>query len=89
MQFFCGNIKCGRHVSTKGENSLMAAPAAILEFVRRFQEHHHVYTSGACNETQLRRDFLDTFFAALGQDVHNTLGYAEARSTSLSANSTA
>ncbi len=56
----------------------MAAPSAITELVRRFREHHDVYTSGSYNETQLRRDFLDQFFAALGWDVHNTQDYAEA-----------
>jgi len=56
----------------------MPAPSAIAELVRRFREHHDVYTSGAYNETQLRRDFLDPFFAALGWDVHNMQDYAEA-----------
>ncbi|MBN2107814.1 MAG: hypothetical protein JW832_10345 [Deltaproteobacteria bacterium] len=56
----------------------MSAPAAIAELVQRFRDHHEVYTSGAYNETQLRRDFLDPFFAALGWDVHNSQGYAEA-----------
>lgn len=54
----------------------MPAPAAIAELVQRFRDHHEVYTSGAYNETQLRRDFLDPFFAALGWDVHNSQGYA-------------
>jgi len=56
----------------------MAAPTAITELVRRFHEHHHVYTSGAYNETQLRREFLDPFFEALGWDVFNKQGFAEA-----------
>jgi predicted type IV restriction endonuclease len=56
----------------------MPAPAAITELVRRFREHDDEYTSGSYNETQLRRDFLDPFFAALGWDVHNAQGYAEA-----------
>ncbi len=34
--------------------------------------------SGQYNETQLRREFLDPFFAALGWDVVNNQGYAEA-----------
>ena len=56
----------------------MAAPSAITELVRRFREHHDVYTSGSYNETQLRRDFLDTFLEALGWDIFNKQGFAEA-----------
>ena len=33
---------------------------------------------GQYNETQLRREFLDPFFEALGWDVYNRKGYAEA-----------
>jgi len=56
----------------------MAAPSAITELVRRFREQYDVYTSVSYSEAKLRSDFLDSFFAALGWDVHNTQGYAEA-----------
>ena len=56
----------------------MAAPAEITELVRRFREHHGVYTSGAYNETQLRREFLDPFFEVLGWDIFNKQSFAEA-----------
>jgi len=56
----------------------MPAPTAIIDLVRRFHEHHGVYTSGSYNETQLRREFLDPFFEALGWDVFNRQGFAEA-----------
>ena len=36
------------------------------------------YRSGHYNETQLHREFLGPFFEALGWDVFNKLGYAEA-----------
>ena len=49
----------------------MTAPIAITELVRRFREHHDMYTSGAYNETQLRREFLDPFFEILGWDIFN------------------
>ena len=49
----------------------MGAPDAIRELVRRFEEHREAYQSGRYNETQLRREFLDPFFEALGWDVNN------------------
>ena len=56
----------------------MSVPNAILELVARFEEQLEAYKSGAYNETQLRREFLDPFFKALGWDIDNTAGYAEA-----------
>lgn len=55
----------------------MMAPQIILDLVRRFDEHRADYQSHY-NETQLRREFLDPFFEALGWDVNNRQGYAEA-----------
>ena len=55
----------------------MAAPKEILELVRRFDEHKEAYISGQYNETQLRREFLDPFFKALGWDIDNAQGLAE------------
>lgn len=54
------------------------APEAVLQLVERFRLHVETYTSGQYNETQLRREFLDPFFKALGWDVDNQQGYAEA-----------
>jgi len=56
----------------------MGAPDAIRDLLRRFEEHREAYRSGRYNETQLRREFLDPFFKALGWDVNNRQGYAEA-----------
>ena len=56
----------------------MAAPAVVQELVERFQAQIESYRAGAYNETQLRREFLDPFFEALGWDVFNRKGYAEA-----------
>ena len=55
----------------------MPAPSKILELVNRFQEHHADYSSGKYNETQLRRDFLDPFFAGLGWDMNNANSTSE------------
>lgn len=56
----------------------MPAPESIRELVQRFDEHISEYRNGTYNETQLRREFLDPFFEALGWDVFNRQGYAEA-----------
>jgi type I restriction-modification system DNA methylase subunit len=50
----------------------------VLELIERFESNKEAYRSGAYNETQLRREFLDPFFKALGWDVFNEQGYAEA-----------
>jgi len=50
----------------------------ISALVERFGRNREAYLSGNYNETQLRREFIDPFFAALGWDVDNKQGYAEA-----------
>ncbi|MBM4432766.1 MAG: restriction endonuclease subunit M, partial [Chloroflexi bacterium] len=45
--------------------------------VDRFERNIEAYRSPAYNETQLRREFIDPFFEALGWDVTNKAGYAE------------
>ncbi len=55
----------------------MSAPEIIQQLVERFDQHREAYRSGKYNETQLRREFLDPFFEALGWDVLNRLGYSE------------
>jgi len=56
----------------------MGAPADIISLVERFQLHRASYQTAQYNETQLRREFVDPFFKALGWDVDNEQGYAEA-----------
>jgi predicted RNA methylase len=56
----------------------MAAPDIIHQLVERFEENRDSYRSGKYNETQLRHEFLDPFFKALGWDINNEQGYAEA-----------
>ena len=53
------------------------APPAIRALVDKFAEHAETYHRAGYNETQLRQDFLDPFFAALGWDVHNQQGIHE------------
>jgi predicted type IV restriction endonuclease len=56
----------------------VGAPHAILDLVERFDRNVAAYRSGAYNETQARREFIDPFFKALGWDIDNEAGYAEA-----------
>ncbi len=49
----------------------------ITELIERFDRNSEVYRSGNYNETQVRREFIDPFFDALGWDVANKAGYAE------------
>src|SRR6266704_2336340 len=56
----------------------MGVPAEIRELTERFERNFDAYRSPQYNETQLRREFLDPFFKALGWDIDNEQGYAEA-----------
>jgi len=55
-----------------------AALKKISELVERFEEQFNSYKKADYNETQTRRDFIDPFFKALGWDIDNEEGYAEA-----------
>ena len=55
----------------------MSAPKEVIELVNRFGQHIDVYRKGKYNETQLRRDFVDPLFKALGWDMDNAQNYAE------------
>ena len=46
----------------------MSLPKVINDLVERFELHRDSYKSGQYNETQVRREFLDPFFKALGWD---------------------
>ncbi len=50
----------------------------ISELVERFEEQYTSYKKLEYNETLTRRDFIDPFFKALGWDIDNEQGYAEA-----------
>jgi hypothetical protein len=56
----------------------MPAPDSVLSLVERFREHRDEYLFAGYNEATLRREFLEPMFKALGWDVDNTKGYAEA-----------
>ena len=56
----------------------MPAPQIIHDLIERFERNLDAYKSGSYNETQVRREFIDLFFEALGWDVNNREGNAEA-----------
>jgi len=56
----------------------MAVPKDILHLVETFDSNIESYKNPQYNETQLRREFVDPFFEALGWDVTNKAGHAQA-----------
>jgi Type I restriction enzyme R protein N terminus (HSDR_N) len=56
----------------------MSAPPVIADLVERFDQQSDAYKSGQYNEAQLRKEFVDPMFKALGWDMENISGYAEA-----------
>jgi len=56
----------------------MPAPPVISDLVERFDQQIEAYKSGQYNEAQLRQEFVDPMFEALGWDMENISGYAEA-----------
>ena len=56
----------------------MPAPAVVLDLVQRFDSHATHYRSAEYKEDQLRQEFLNPFFEALGWDMANREGYAPA-----------
>ena len=56
----------------------MPAPDSVLHLVDTFSTHRDHYKSAGYNETEVRREFLDPLFKALGWDIDNEAGYADA-----------
>jgi hypothetical protein len=56
----------------------LTAQKKISDLVTRFEEQIDSYRNSNYNETQTRRDFIDPFFKALGWDIDNEQGSAEA-----------
>lgn len=50
----------------------------VLERIETFGRNIDSYISPDYKEAQVRQEFIDPLFAALGWDVHNDQGYAEA-----------
>ena len=56
----------------------MPAPDSVKKLIDTFATHQSHYESNAYNETEVRREFLDPLFKALGWDIDNVNGYADA-----------
>lgn len=54
----------------------MPAPEIVRQLVQRFADHQDAYHSPAYNEAQLRQEFMNPFFEAMGWDVANKKDYA-------------
>ena len=54
-----------------------AIPEGIRTLAQSFEFHQAAYKRGQFNETQLRREFIDPFFKALGWDIDNNQRYSE------------
>jgi len=61
------------------------APEPVRKLIERFHDHADAYHAsgspsggGRYNETQIRREFIDPLFKALGWDIDNEQGHAEA-----------
>jgi type I restriction-modification system DNA methylase subunit/predicted type IV restriction endonuclease len=70
LSYECMNLPVG--IGANG----MPAPATIIELIERFIAHMGAYQSGQYNEAQLREEFINPFFEALGWDVRNLKGYS-------------
>ncbi len=55
----------------------MAPPAIVGRLVERFDSRRQASRSGQYSQAQLREEFLNPFFEALGWDVYNRKGCAE------------
>jgi len=64
--------------SAPPERPRVPCPETILTKVRQFAEQAEVYQSNEYSEAQLRIDFINPMLEALGWDVNNHKGYAEA-----------
>ena len=56
----------------------MPAPDSVLRLCGHFADQLDHYKSSGYNETEVRREFLDPFWRALGWDIDNEQGYADA-----------
>ena len=55
----------------------MAIPSRVINLIEHFGRDIKAFRSGQYNETQVRREFIDPFFKALGWDVENEQGVPE------------
>jgi len=55
---------------------MSSVPSRVVELIETFDRNAKALHSQQYNETQLRREFIDTFFEEIGWDVTNKAGNA-------------
>ena len=55
----------------------MPVPNKVVDLIERFTFNLDAYKRGQYNEAQVRHEFIDPLFMALGWDVNNERGYSE------------
>ncbi|MFA5867560.1 MAG: TaqI-like C-terminal specificity domain-containing protein [Actinomycetota bacterium] len=55
----------------------MAAPQAIIELIERYEQNREQYRAGVYSEAEIRTEFIDPLFEALGWDIANKKARAE------------
>lgn len=55
----------------------MPAPQSVIDLVERFRRNLDEYRAGNYKEAEVRQEFIDPLFKALGWDIDNEKGYAE------------
>lgn len=63
-------------ISTKGDFILPEAPEIIKELVNKFERNQEAYKKSSYKEEQIKQEFINPFFKALGWDVDNEQGAA-------------
>ncbi len=58
-------------VAESQAESRAQAPAKIIELMEKFERDQDIYRSSQYNETELRTEFINPFFEALGWDVYH------------------
>jgi hypothetical protein len=59
------------------EENKLTPPNQVLKLIERFEHNLDKYKRPAYKETQVRVEFIDPFFEALGWDVRNARGRGE------------
>ena len=77
MSAVCGRGLPKLTVTNNCTGIRMKAPSIVRELIQRFTAFEDSYRSAQYNETQLRREFIDPLFEALGWDIHNKQGLDE------------
>jgi predicted type IV restriction endonuclease len=57
--------------------SFEEAREKVVRLLERFEENYDSRMNGRYNEAQVRQEFINPFFEALGWDIYNKSGHAE------------